>query len=153
MALTEYSRIAGLLEVAAARTDDRMKAAWRHFRETDHELPWAFLLPPEKAGAKSDVDGLVELLRIAGSRTEYFAPGVWMTGDQLVHRGLAEELIRTAELIAENGLDRQFIGRWMAVTASLPDDATPEQQLQAFRQVLEAPELSNAQSKHKRGAA
>jgi hypothetical protein len=45
-------------------------------------------------------------------------------------------------MIAGRGLNPRSIERWIAATASLPVDAMPEQQLQAFREALDAANLS-----------
>lgn len=136
MALTELGRVAPLLELATAKSEHRIKTVWRQFRDADHPLPWALFEPAIGPSAEGEINNLVRMLRMAGSRSECIEPGVWVSGDQLVHRALAAELIATAELVCCQKLDRRAIEIWIDTVGTLPRNASASRTLEAYRDAL-----------------
>ncbi len=136
MAITEIARIAPLLELATVRGETQAKAAWRSLRRQDHSFPWAFMEPVSGPTAEAGLNNLVRFLQLAGSRAECIAPGVWISGDRVVRRALAEELLKTAEMVCRRKFDQRVIEIWVNVVHGLPKHAGMRQILEAFREAL-----------------
>lgn len=136
MAITEIARIAPLLELATVRGETQAKAVWRSLRRPDQDFPWALMEPVSGPAAETGLNNLVRFLQLAGSRAECISPGVWISGDRLVRRALAEELLKTAEMVCRRKFDNRVIEIWIKVVNGLSKKAGTKQILEAFRAAL-----------------
>lgn len=136
MAIAEMGRGAALLDLATAKTEQSVKAAWQRFREPDGHLPWSLLDPAISEKLEGWINNLVGLLRTAGSRTECIEPGAWVSGDKLIRRDLAAELIATAESLCRRKPNAQVLRIWVDVANSQPQNIPPEQTLAAYADAL-----------------
>lgn len=136
MAITEIARIAPLLELATVRGETQARAVWRSLRRQDHAFPWAFMEPASGPTAEAGLNNLVRFLQLAGSRAECIAPGVWISGDRVVRRALAEELLKTAEMVCRRKFDQRVIEIWVNVVHGMPKNAGTRQILETFRKAL-----------------
>ena len=143
MAITEIARIAPLLEFATVRGETQAKAVWRSLRRQNHSFPWALIEPVSGPTAEAGLNNLVRFLQLAGSRAECVAPGVWISGDRVVRRALAEELLKTAEMVCRRKFDQRVIEIWVNVVHGLPKNAGTRQILDTFREALSEAGLPN----------
>ena len=141
MAITEIARIAPLLELATVRGEAQAKAAWRSLRRPDQAFPWALVEPVAGPAAEAGLNNLVRFLQLAGSRAECIAPGIWISGDRVVRRALAEELLKTAEMVCRRKFDKRVIEIWIKVVNSSAKNAGTRQILEAFRTALALADL------------
>ena len=143
MAITEIARVPALLELATTRGEAKLEAAWRRFRGRQHPFPWSLVEPVKGPGAEADINNLVKLLDTAGSRAECIVPGIWLSGDRLIRRGLAEQLLATAEMVCRRKLNMRVIEIWIDVVNSHPRKGTPDALAKAFANALNTAGLAN----------
>ena len=94
-------------------------------------------------GAEADINNLVKLLDTVGSRAECIGPGVWVSGDRLIRRGLAEQLLATAEMVCRRKLNMRVIEIWIDVVNSHPRKGSPAVLAKAFANALNNAGLAN----------